>query len=63
MAATIIREERFDPAGYRDELGAAPGNLDVGTVYAEHSPEEPAIHDLQNAGDAPIRFVTVELLG
>ena len=31
MAATIIREENFDPADYRGELDSAPGNLDVGT--------------------------------
>lgn len=31
MAATIIREENFDPADYRGELDAAPENLDVGT--------------------------------
>ena len=31
MAATIIREESFDPADYRGELDAAPENLDVGT--------------------------------
>jgi hypothetical protein len=31
MAATIIREENFEPADYRGELDAAPENLDVGT--------------------------------
>ncbi len=31
MAATIIREESFDPADYRGELDAASENLDVGT--------------------------------
>lgn len=32
------------------------------TNYSEHSPSEPMIHDFENVGDAPIRFVTVELL-
>ena len=32
------------------------------TSYSEHSPDEPMIHDFENAGDTPIRFVTVELL-
>jgi quercetin dioxygenase-like cupin family protein len=32
------------------------------TSYSEHSPQEPMIHDFENAGDTPIRFVTVELL-
>jgi len=32
------------------------------TSYSEHTPDEPGIHDLENAGDGPIRFVTVELL-
>jgi quercetin dioxygenase-like cupin family protein len=35
---------------------------DGDTVYSEHSPDEPAIHDLENAGGTPLRFVTVELL-
>ena len=32
------------------------------TVYSEHSPDAPMIHDLENAGDTELRFVTVELL-
>jgi len=32
------------------------------TNYSEHTPEEPTIHDFENAGDSDIRFVTVELL-
>jgi hypothetical protein len=32
------------------------------TNYSEHSPAGPMIHDFENAGDQPIRFVTVELL-
>jgi hypothetical protein len=122
MTATIVRDENFDPADYRGELDAAPGNLDVGTRlwfendhirvwevrlmpgergpfhahtrryfwtvvdggigrqrtadgtmitreyhvgdtnYSDHSPEDPTIHDFENAGDTPIRFTTVELL-
>ena len=31
------------------------------TRYLENSPEEPLIHDLENAGDSTLRFVTVEL--
>ncbi len=33
------------------------------TLYSEHSPEAPMLHDLENAGETPLRFVTVELLG
>jgi beta-alanine degradation protein BauB len=122
MAATILREENFDPADYRGELDAAPENLAVGTRlwfendhirvwevrlmpgergpfhahtrryfwtvvdggigrqrtadgtmitreyhvgdtnYSDHSPDDPTIHDFENAGDTPIRFTTVELL-
>ena len=32
------------------------------TNYSEHSPDEPMIHDFENAGEGEIRFVTVELL-
>jgi beta-alanine degradation protein BauB len=32
------------------------------TSYSEHSPQQPMIHDFENVGAAPIRFVTVELL-
>ncbi|HEX9356347.1 MAG TPA: hypothetical protein VF933_21335 [Streptosporangiaceae bacterium] len=32
------------------------------TNYSDHSPDEPMIHDFENAGDTPIRFTTVELL-
>jgi quercetin dioxygenase-like cupin family protein len=32
------------------------------TSYSEHSPDEPMIHDFENAGTTPMRFVTVELL-
>ena len=33
------------------------------TKYLEHTPEAALIHDLENVGDSPLRFVTVELLG
>lgn len=33
------------------------------TRYLEHTPETPLIHDLENVGDATLRFVTVEILG
>jgi beta-alanine degradation protein BauB len=33
------------------------------TQYAEPSMADPMIHDLENVGDTPLRFVTVELLG
>jgi beta-alanine degradation protein BauB len=122
MATTILSEGTFEIADYREELDAAPGNLDVGTHlwfendrirvwevrlqpgergpfhahtrryfwtvvdggigrqrtadgtvitreyhvgdtnYSEHSAGEPMVHDFENAGDRPIRFVTVELL-
>jgi quercetin dioxygenase-like cupin family protein len=32
------------------------------TNYSEHSPDDPTIHDFENAGETDIRFVTVELL-
>jgi len=32
------------------------------TRYSKHSPADPMIHDLENAGDTTLRFVTVELL-
>lgn len=32
------------------------------TKYLEHTPESALIHDLENIGDTPLRFVTVELL-
>ena len=32
------------------------------TNYSEHTPDDPTLHDLENAGDTDIRFVTVELL-
>jgi len=33
------------------------------TKYLEHTPETALIHDLENVGNSPLRFVTVELLG
>lgn len=32
------------------------------TNYSEHTPDNPTLHDFENAGDTDIRFVTVELL-
>jgi hypothetical protein len=32
------------------------------TQYSEHSPADPLLHDLENAGETTLRFVTVELL-
>ena len=32
------------------------------TRYAEHSSDNPMLHDLENVGDTLLRFVTVELL-
>ncbi|HEV2927153.1 MAG TPA: hypothetical protein VGW74_00540 [Propionibacteriaceae bacterium] len=32
------------------------------TQYAEPSPADPMIHDLENVGETTLRFVTVELL-
>jgi oxalate decarboxylase/phosphoglucose isomerase-like protein (cupin superfamily) len=32
------------------------------TQYAEHDPDHPLIHDLENVGRTTMRFVTVELL-
>ena len=33
------------------------------TKYLEHTPDTALIHDLENVGSSPLRFVTVELLG
>ncbi len=33
------------------------------TKYLEHGPDSVLIHDLENIGDTPLRFVTVELFG
>ena len=33
------------------------------TKYLVHSPEDALIHDLENVGSTPLRFVTVELKG
>jgi hypothetical protein len=36
----------------------------VGEVdFSYASPDAPLIHDLENVGDAPLRFSTIELLG
>ncbi len=32
------------------------------TLYLELLPETPMLHDLENVGETPLRFVTVELL-
>jgi quercetin dioxygenase-like cupin family protein len=32
------------------------------TLWAEHSPADPMVHDLENVGETTLRFVTVELL-
>lgn len=32
------------------------------TRFLEHTPDTALIHDLENVGDTPLRFVTVELL-
>ncbi len=32
------------------------------TNYSKHTPDDPTLHDFENAGDTDIRFVTVELL-
>lgn len=32
------------------------------TKYLEHTPDTALIHDLENIGDTPLRFVTVEIL-
>jgi len=118
----FVERGSFDPADYREELDAAPGNRQLGTSlwfenerirvwevlldsgergefhahttnyfwtvvegsrglqrfadgtfvirdyavgetrYLEHSPHDFLIHDLENVGDTPLRFVTVELL-
>ncbi len=32
------------------------------TRFSEHGPGDPMVHDLENAGDTMLRFVTVELI-
>ena len=32
------------------------------TSYSEHTPDDPMIHDFENAGTTQMRFITVELL-
>ncbi|MFM8998479.1 MAG: hypothetical protein ACKOKE_00045 [Actinomycetota bacterium] len=32
------------------------------TMFFDHSPDAPHLHDLENAGDTTLRFTTVELL-
>lgn len=32
------------------------------TLYSDHSPADPLVHDLENVGDTPLRFITVELV-
>jgi hypothetical protein len=51
-----------------DVSGYADGTMKVlrygagDTHFSEHSPEAPKLHDLENVGEAPLRFITVELL-
>ena len=32
------------------------------TLFSEHTPDAPMLHDLENVGGSPLRFITVELL-
>ena len=49
--------QRFDDGTY------AVRDYNVGdTKYLEHTVETALVHDLENIGDTPLRFVTVELL-
>jgi hypothetical protein len=32
------------------------------TLFSDHSPEDPMLHDLENVGESSLRFITVELL-
>ena len=32
------------------------------TLYSDHSPADALVHDLENVGEAPLRFITVELV-
>ena len=52
-----IGKQRSDDGTYRVR------RYDVGdTNFSQHTPDEPMIHDFENAGDGEIRFITVELL-
>jgi hypothetical protein len=55
--AGVARQRYAD--GTLKILRYAVGN----TLYSEHTPTEPMLHDLENIGETPLRFVTVELLG
>ena len=33
------------------------------THLSEQAPEAPLVHDLENVGETPLRFITVELIG
>lgn len=69
MTATVLDTGSSDPAdGGGGRQRSADGTVvtreyHVGdTNYSEYSPEEPTIHDFENAGDQDIRLLTVELL-
>jgi oxalate decarboxylase/phosphoglucose isomerase-like protein (cupin superfamily) len=32
------------------------------TMFSDHAPDDAMLHDLENVGEAPLRFITVELL-
>ena len=42
--------------------GSPAGITSATPIYSDHSPDDPTIHDFENAGDTPIRFTTAELL-
>ena len=50
--------QRF-PTGEMETYDFAVGDVD----FLDIEPGEQLIHDLENAGDKPLRFVAVELLG
>jgi mannose-6-phosphate isomerase-like protein (cupin superfamily) len=50
--------QRFSDGSY------AVRDYEVGeTKFLEHTEQTPLIHDLENVGTTPLRFVTVEILG
>lgn len=46
------------PNGFYVDGDAEPGEF----MYLEHTHEHPGVHDLENMGDTPVRYTTVELL-
>ena len=58
VGATNGRVRTRFPNGFYVDGDAEAGEFS----YMEHSGSDPGVHDLENIGDTPIRYTTVELL-